>query len=238
MIAENPFLRQPDVKELAAVVAAAHDFRKLTIAHSTSIKGHQTAQAAKADFITHAPLDVAVDEDFAKTMVAERRCAIPTLVMMKQTADAKQKSKQGPEVKGTYDYSMSSKSVKVMHDAGVPILAGDDHNTKWFTPAQPECGSGMHEELKLLVEAGLTPTEALRAATVTPAQRFKLWDRGAIIPGLRADLILLKEDPTEDISKISTIKSVWCAGVQWQPEESLLADDSYISCEWNSRVQE
>ena len=237
MIADNPFIRQPDVKELAAVVTASHDFGKLTIAHATTLMGFQRAQTAKVDFITHTPLDTAVDEDFARTMIAKNCCAIPTLIIMKQTAEGKGNVRQARATKASRDYSVASKSVKVMHDAGVPILAGDDHNTKWFTPARPEVGSSMHEELKLLVDAGLTPAEALRAATTTPAQRFQLWDRGAVMPGMRADLILLKEDPTNDISNISTIKSVWCAGVEWESTESLLGYESFLDCGWNVESQ-
>ena len=54
----------------------------------------------------------------------------------------------------------------------------------------------LHGELELLVEAGLTPLEALSAATSVPADRFRLPDRGRIAPGLRADLLLVNGDPT------------------------------------------
>jgi imidazolonepropionase-like amidohydrolase len=63
-----------------------------------------------------------------------------------------------------------------------------------FAQAHPAFGSGFQEELTLLVEAGLTPLEALRSATVLPSQVFGLADRGAVTPGLRADLVLLDRD--------------------------------------------
>ena len=222
IIADYPYVaRQPAVEEIAAVVTAARNLGKLSIAHATTLKGQQNAQAAKVDFVTHIPIDEVLDELFVQTMVAENRCAIPTLIMMKQGAyRIRHASKTLSEE--AQDFAVANKNIKLMHDAGVPILAGDDHNTHPFTPAQPEIGKGLHQELKLLVEAGLSPTEALRAATVTPAQRFKLWDRGAVRPGCRADLVLLKEDPTVDIANIATIKQVWCAGVSVTPEQSLL----------------
>lgn len=238
MIADNPFLRQPDEKELFAVAAAARDFGKLSIAHATTRKGQQTAQEAKVDFITHTPLDEAIDEAFAKKMVDENRCAIPTLIMMKMTAEGKGDMNRAPGTEAKKNFSMASNSVKIMHDAGVPILAGDDHNTKWFTPAKPDLGNCMHQELKLLVDAGLSTVEALRAATVVPAQRFKLWDRGVVSPGCRADLILLKKDPTVDTTNIETIKQVWFAGVSWTPDQSLLDHDGYDDCGGRSSGQE
>jgi imidazolonepropionase-like amidohydrolase len=73
-------------------------------------------------------------------------------------------------------------------------------------------GESIHGELALLVAAGLTPAEALRAATSRAAELFGLDDRGAITPGLRADLLLVEGDPTTDISATRNIRHVWIAG--------------------------
>lgn len=65
-----------------------------------------------------------------------------------------------------------------------------------------------------LVEADLTPIDALRAATVLPAQKFQcISDRGVIAPGKKADLVLVDGDPTKDITKTREIRYVWCNGV-------------------------
>ena len=64
------------------------------------------------------------------------------------------------------------------------------------------------------MQAGLTPVEALRAATSTPARRFDLRDRGRIAPGLRADLLLVAGDPTKTITDTLSIKKVWKRGVE------------------------
>jgi imidazolonepropionase-like amidohydrolase len=71
----------------------------------------------------------------------------------------------------------------------------------------------MHHELRLLVEAGLTPTQALRAATSVPASRFGLYDRGRIAPGLCADLLLVDGDPLVNIEDTLNIAAVWHRGV-------------------------
>lgn len=73
-------------------------------------------------------------------------------------------------------------------------------------------GASVHHELQLLVRAGLTPVEALRAATSTPARRFGLADRGRILEGLRADLLLVDGDPTRDISDTLNLRQVWRRG--------------------------
>lgn len=115
-----------------------------------------------------------------------------------------------------WDYSMAAQSVNLMYRAKVAILAGTDHSTNNFALARPEIGSAMHEELELLVDAGLTPADAIRAATLTPGRLF-FRDRGGIIPGLRADLVLLEDDPLTDIRNIRKIKRVWTNGVSWTP---------------------
>ena len=70
-----------------------------------------------------------------------------------------------------------------------------------------------HHELQLLVDAGLSPVEALRSATILAAQQFGLADRGIIAPGRRADLVLIDGDPVQDIRAVSKIAAVWCAGL-------------------------
>jgi imidazolonepropionase-like amidohydrolase len=68
--------------------------------------------------------------------------------------------------------------------------------------------ASVHRELRYLVQAGLTPAEALRAATSTTARRFALHDRGRIAPGQRADLLLVSGDPTASISDTLNIRAI------------------------------
>ena len=98
-------------------------------------------------------------------------------------------------------------SVRALHEGGVEILAGSDAPN----PGTAH-GASLHHELELLVRAGLTPTEALRAATAAPARRFGLTDRGRIAPGQRADLLLVTGDPTTDIRATRAIDRIWKNG--------------------------
>ena len=100
------------------------------------------------------------------------------------------------------------KMVGEMNRAGVPILAGTD--TAAGVRVYP--GFSLHEELELLVQAGLTPMEALQAATLSAGKYLGLADTGTIEKGKRADLVLLDSNPLADIKNTRKIQSVVLAG--------------------------
>jgi imidazolonepropionase-like amidohydrolase len=98
--------------------------------------------------------------------------------------------------------------VAAMHRAGVRVLAGTDAPLRNSPP-----GFGLHEELSLLVQGGLTPMEALRAATLAPAEYLGLTDSlGTVAPGKLADLILLDANPLADIRNTRRIAAVVANG--------------------------
>ena len=82
-------------------------------------------------------------------------------------------------------------SVSEIYKAGVPVMAGSDANTSPLVPANLPFGESLHDELELLVGAGLSATDALNGATSLAARTFRLYDRGSIKVGMRADLVLL-----------------------------------------------
>jgi imidazolonepropionase-like amidohydrolase len=106
-------------------------------------------------------------------------------------------------------YAVARGATRMLWEAGVPILAGSDAPNDGTT-----YGASMHRELELLVEAGMRPIEALAAATAAPARAFGLDDRGRIVPGMRADLLLVEGDPTVDITATRRIAGVWKRGVR------------------------
>ncbi len=102
-------------------------------------------------------------------------------------------------------------SVRALIEGGVELLVGSD------APAQAVVhGIGTVQELEFLVEAGMTPTEALSAGTSGNADAFGLTDRGRIAPGKRADLVLVPGDPTTDITVLRRLRSVWRGGVEFE----------------------
>jgi imidazolonepropionase-like amidohydrolase len=94
-----------------------------------------------------------------------------------------------------------------LHGRGVTILAGTDAGSPFDFP-----GSDTHSELVLLVEAGLSPLEALRTATSNPARFMGLDSLGSVEPGKVADLVLLEADPLADVHNTSRIAGVVQAG--------------------------
>ncbi|MEO7238578.1 MAG: amidohydrolase family protein [Gemmatimonadales bacterium] len=103
----------------------------------------------------------------------------------------------------------SYRAVLALHRAGVPILAGSDVRNAYVFP-----GFGLHDELTLLVAAGLTPRAALEAATVAPARFLEATDSmGTIEPGKVADLVLLAGNPLQDIGNTQRILAVVSRGL-------------------------
>jgi imidazolonepropionase-like amidohydrolase len=198
-----------DQATLDALVAAAREHGKLTVAHASSYEAVQMAQRARVNVLTHVPLDQPLDETAAADAVAADRILIPTLAMMEGIV--RQSAPPGR------DYAAARASVTVMYRAGVPILAGTDANAEAGGPATISHGSSLHHELELLVEAGLTTVDALRAATSRPARYFGLADRGVIEPGRRADLLLIDGDPVRDIKATQSIRRIWCGGIEVVP---------------------
>jgi len=98
--------------------------------------------------------------------------------------------------------------VELMHEAGVPVGAGTDTPIAFAAP-----GYSLHSELEMLVRAGLSPMEALEAATVRPAEFFGLsGEMGTIEEGRLADLVLLTGNPLEAISNTRTVEAVVSKG--------------------------
>ena len=95
-----------------------------------------------------------------------------------------------------------------MHRAGVVILPGTDAPLRNSPP-----GFGLHEELALLAQAGMTPFAVLRAATLEPARYFGMADSlGTVAAGKLADLVLLGADPLRDIRNTRRIEAVIANG--------------------------
>jgi hypothetical protein len=105
-------------------------------------------------------------------------------------------------------YTRDLELVGAMEHAGVEILAGTDTLNPYCLP-----GFSLHDELGLLVQAGLTPLQALQAATLNPARFMgRENDLGTVAPGKIADLVLLDANPLEDIGNTRKISAVVFGG--------------------------
>ncbi|MEU3512514.1 amidohydrolase family protein [Streptomyces longwoodensis] len=193
-----------DQDTVNAIVNAAHEHDLLVVAHSVTTGAFRVAVEAGVDISTHAPLDAVLDDDIVLRMRDTGMVCSPTLTMMRGIAAVR----AGAGLR--YEYARDT--VTKLHEAGIRLLVGTDANSAPGVPFAPKHGESLHDELGLMVDAGLTPVEALRGATSLAAQTFALNDRGLIRPGSRADLLLVDGDPTIDISATRKIDSVWIAG--------------------------
>jgi imidazolonepropionase-like amidohydrolase/pimeloyl-ACP methyl ester carboxylesterase len=214
---------------LAAVVVAAHQRHKLAVVHVSARERARDALAADVDGLVHLFVDQPIDDALVRLAVDKKAFVVPTLTVLQSAGGTPSgqvlledaalapflTATDAQGLKGSFprnatasaDYRVPRDAVRKLKAAGVPILAGTDAPN----PGTAH-GASMHRELELLVDAGLTPAEALAAATAVPAQHFRLADRGRIAPGLRADLCLVKGDPTRDIRATRAIVGVWKEG--------------------------
>jgi imidazolonepropionase-like amidohydrolase len=230
--ARMPMLSEATVK---ALVDAAHTRGRLAVAHVDRLSEAKLAVRAGVDGLVHVFSDQVVDEELIQELVTRRAFVIPTLTI-------RQAAKSGAEWQGngrilldnpaivrrlpaeirkelgqayTGDErwrTVAAQNALKLYNGGVTVLAGSDApnpGTTW--------GASLHQELQLLVAAGLSTEAALKAATVNPAARFDLGDRGRILPGMRADLVLLECDPIQRIECITQISSVWSRGIRCHP---------------------
>jgi imidazolonepropionase-like amidohydrolase len=215
---------------LRATVQATHARGKLAVAHVTARREAYAAVEAGVDGLAHVFVDELPDEPLTSHAAERGVFLIAALTQWQgmlegpsgaELADderftpylhpgaienLKRPANLAGEVHGTFENALET--VRRFHAGGVSVLAGTDAPN-----AGTAHGLSMHRELELLVQAGLTPTEALATATAQPADEFGLDDRGRIAPGLRADLLLVRGDPTTDILATREIVAIIRGGV-------------------------
>jgi imidazolonepropionase-like amidohydrolase len=132
-------------------------------------------------------------------------------------------SKMAPEESRAMFTTLRQQLVYELWKAGVPLMAGSD-SPEYFIVQ----GFALHDELRTMVEAGLTPFAALQTATVNPARYMAILDRTATVEeGKEADMILLNSNPLEDINNTRSIYHIF-NGETWYDEAGVkdLLDDA------------
>ncbi|MCJ1475769.1 hypothetical protein MMC13_004433 [Lambiella insularis] len=195
-----------------AIVAATHALGRKAQTHAADIASYNMAILSGTNGIQHMGIDGPLTQSMIAQMLAQNQTATPTLALLKALM-AYPNNFLGVTVSNA-TYAIAAASVTALHAAGVPILAGTDSIGVSPTVAIP-FGDSLHTELALLVDAGFSPAEALRAATHVSAHHYGLKDRGSIKEGRRADLVLLNADPLVDITASRDIARVWIAGVEY-----------------------
>lgn len=146
---------------------------------------------------------------FARHGWRQNYALMPESVAIEWTQKATSLSSAQPAQTSLDYYAWALSMTGMLQRAGVPIMSGSDAPIGFLTP-----GASLHEELVLLVRAGLSPIEALAAATVTPARFFGLQDKmGLIAPGMKADLVVLRGNPLDHIENTSSVDAVFKNGI-------------------------
>ncbi|KAB8145606.1 amidohydrolase family protein [Chloroflexia bacterium SDU3-3] len=228
-----PGLPTPSMAVIETAVREAHRHGKLAIAHTLTADTTEQAIAAGVDGLAHVFLDRPHTPALVAAIATSGAFVTPCLCLNASimgfsgaalAADPRVQPKLSQAWLDTLsssfntfpqgDFAAVLATVAALHAAGVDILVGTDVSMPLPHLGGLAHGVSVHHELQLLVRAGLTPVEALRAATSAPARRFGLADRGRIAPGLRADLLLVEGDPSSDISATLSIRAVWRRGVR------------------------
>jgi imidazolonepropionase-like amidohydrolase len=224
-----PMLDNPTMR---ALVEAAHKRGKLAVVHVLSEQQARDAIEAGADGLAHIFSGDTVGADFGRFAAVHHVFVIPTLSTIyldcgKSEGPAILSDPHlGPYITPEWRQSLemakpdpsknhycngTDEAIHQLVKDHVPLLVGTDAPILGTT-----YGASVHGELALLVRDGMTPTQALAAATSVPAHKFRLADRGEIKAGMRADLVLVRGDPTRNIVDTRNIVAVWKRGVRVQ----------------------
>jgi imidazolonepropionase-like amidohydrolase len=219
-----------DAATVKALVEAAHKRGKLTVVHIGNQAEAREAIEAGADGLAHLFADSPPQPDFARFVAEHHAFVVPTLTVLESASgipsgetlttdphlapyltatDITNLKQSFPKFPTHLSEKYAEETIAQLKELHIPILAGTDAGNPGTSH-----GVSLHREMELLVHAGLTPQEALASATSVPASVFHLNDRGVIAPGKRADLLLVKGDPTQDILATRDIVSVWKLGAE------------------------
>jgi imidazolonepropionase-like amidohydrolase len=219
-----------DEATVAALATAAHARGRIAVAHIGDERTARGAMAAGVDGLAHLFQGTIVSADFGQFAATHRVFIIPTLSVLYSACgmpdgpgflkDADTMKHVKPQFRSFLEMPMPTsnlpcdaapQAIRQLVAAGVTLLAGTDAPASGTT-----YGASLHKELEHLVNAGVTPTAALAAATSATARAFRMNDRGRIRTGLRADLLLVDGDPSKDIRATRNIVAIWKRGVRVQ----------------------
>jgi imidazolonepropionase-like amidohydrolase len=221
-----------------AAIEEAHALGLRVAVHATQLETARTALRAGADVLVHGVADAEVDDDFVALLRARNVPYVTTLAVhdgyasvlgKKPRFDAPAMELGDPAIaatwlepfevpKGRYGKKLpaAASNVRRVWGAGALVVAGSDAGNIGTLH-----GAGLHEELELLVAAGLSPTEVLQAATVNGARLLGWGDVGVVAEGARADLLVLDADPRADVRNLRRIDWVVKDGIALRPDAVL-----------------
>jgi imidazolonepropionase-like amidohydrolase len=196
---------QPIAPEvLRAIVEEAHQHGLPVVAHWGTLQDLQDLLAAGVDGLEHLEARGGLEswpEDVLQSLVDRKVSITPTLAVV-EAATLRPRSPLPPHV-----MQKPKERVGEFHNAGGRVVVGSDAGMPGVL-----AGRGVHRELELLVASGLTPREALRAATSEAAKVLRNDRIGAILPGRAADLVVINGNPLQQIQAARNVMMVFRDG--------------------------
>lgn len=207
-VAKSGDAPQFTLEEAKAIVDTAKDYGLKVAAHAHGAEGMKRAVEAGVTSIEHGTY---MNDEIMALMKEKGTWYVPTVYAGRFVAEKAKIDGYFPEVvrvKAARIGALIQETAGKAHKAGVKIAFGTD------------MGVGPHgdnaREFIYLVEAGLTPAQALQAATVSAAEVLGVDDQGTIEPGKRADIIALPDDPLADINAVMKVDFVMKDGVVYR----------------------
>jgi len=223
-----------------AVIDEAHQRGLRVAAHIFYLEDAKDVLRAGADFIAHSVRDKEIDDEFISLMKKRDIPYCPTLtrelsafvyestppffsdpfflreadhevvaqLQEPQRQEAMRKSETAQRYKSAL--TVARRNLKRAVDAGLLVVMGTDAGAF----ANRFQGYFEHLEMEMMAEAGLTPAQILRTATVDAARAMRVEGIGSITKGAWADFVVLERDPLKDIRNTRSVASVWIAGNQ------------------------
>lgn len=188
----------PDV--LHAIVEEAHRHELPVVAHWGTLEDLRDVMAAGVDELQHLEPRGSLEawpENVLRLMLDRGVSIAPTFAVL-EAATLRPHSRLPPDV-----LQQPMSQLRAFHHAGGRVVAGSDAGMPGV-----RSGAGLHRELELLVESGLSPGDALRAATSEAARELRTGQIGAIVRGGAADLVVLDGDPLRQIEDVRNVVMV------------------------------
>jgi imidazolonepropionase-like amidohydrolase len=201
-----------------AVIDEAWNQDLRVTAHIFELEDAKGLLRAGVSSFAHGVRDQPVDEEFIRMIKARpyvvlvpnlnERGVITDLSWLAGTMPDSElqelQAAQREDTEAQASYALQAANLAVLNDAGVSIALGTDGNTPW----------GPHLEMEDMVLAGMSPMEVISAATANAADFLALDNMGAIMPGKKADFIVLEANPLDDITNTRRIREVYIDGLQ------------------------
>jgi len=193
---------------VSALVRESKKAGLVSVVHTSTVENAMIAFNAGANGIAHSWFRASnkIGELDLEKLASKKFFVTPTLLINNKFSQIPKEKLRG-ETFATMKNTLSD--IKRLHEKGVTILAGTDAPNFGINH-----GTDFYQELYLLVEAGLSPLETIKAATSNIASHYQLEDRGVLQSGKRADFLLIDGNPTLNIKDIENIVGIWQAGTK------------------------